>query len=133
MPVMTIIKVMPNFGKPLMRYITPELQRRGTRVVRTISTTELLKETASLRAVGAKAGAKGYRQVAEKIKKEYVDAHNLDGLDVDMEVLHLERNWHSSRADVWRIRKIMAALSELLGPKADVNQGKRKMIPAINS
>ncbi|WP_423237374.1 EndoS/ChiA family endoglycosidase [Corynebacterium diphtheriae] len=120
------MKVMPNFGKPLMRYITPELQRRGTRVVRTISTTELLKETASLRAVGAKAGAKGYRQVAEKIKKEYVDAHNLDGLDVDMEVLHLERNWHSSRADVWRIRKIMAALSELLGPKADVNQEKKK-------
>ncbi|CAB0668032.1 endo-beta-N-acetylglucosaminidase [Corynebacterium diphtheriae] len=55
-----------------------------------------------------------------------MDAHNLDGLDVDMEVLHLERNWYSSRADVWRIRKIMAALSELLGPKADVNQGKKK-------
>ncbi|CAB0524144.1 Endo-beta-N-acetylglucosaminidase F2 [Corynebacterium diphtheriae] len=115
-----------EFWKTFDEVYHPELQRRGTRVVRTISATELLKETASLRAVGAKADAEGYRQVAEKIKKEYVDAHNLDGLDVDMEVLHLERNWHSSRADVWRIRKIMAALSELLGPKADVNQGKKK-------
>ncbi|AEX70794.1 endo-beta-N-acetylglucosaminidase [Corynebacterium diphtheriae] len=115
-----------EFWKTFDEVYHPELQRRGTRVVRTISATELLKETVSLRAVGAKADAGGYRQVAEKIKKEYVDAHNLDGLDVDMEVLHLERNWYSSRADVWRIRKIMAALSELLGPKADVNQGKKK-------
>lgn len=115
-----------EFWKTFDDVYYPELKRRGTRVVRTISATELLKETDSLRAVGVDTDAADYRKVAGKIKKEYVDAHNLDSLDVDMEVLHLERNWRSSWEKRWRIRKTMAALSELLGPKADVNQGKKK-------
>lgn len=54
-----------EFWKTFDEVYHSELQRRGTRVVRTISAAELLKETASLRAVGAKADAEGYRQVAE--------------------------------------------------------------------
>lgn len=75
----------------------------------------------------ADADADGYREVAKKVVEEYVSAYQLDGLDVDMEVPNLERAaWTKSAEDRWRIRKIMAALSEELGPKAAVNSGKTK-------
>ncbi|WCV10631.1 endo-beta-N-acetylglucosaminidase family protein [Corynebacterium silvaticum] len=100
----------------------PTLKERGTKVVRTIGAQLLLNKIKEKGLYGqAKEDDSKYREIARDVYEEYVDKHNLDGLDVDMELHHLEKRLNLK----WQLRKIMGAFSELMGPKAPANAGKK--------
>nr|WP_233486541.1 hypothetical protein [Corynebacterium pseudotuberculosis] len=86
----------------------PTLKQRGTRVVRTVGAQLLLNKIKEKKLYGrAIEDDSKYREIARDIYKKYVTDHNLDGLDVDMELRKVEK-----RIDLqWQLRKIMGAFS----------------------
>lgn len=100
----------------------PTLKERGTKVVRTIGAKLLLNKIKEKGLYGqSREDDSKYREIAHEVYEEYVAKHNLDGLDVDMELREVEKYTNLR----WQLRKIMGAFSELMGPKAPGNAGKK--------
>ncbi|VTQ75115.1 endo-beta-N-acetylglucosaminidase family protein [Corynebacterium pseudotuberculosis] len=111
-----------QFWETFRKEYQPKLKERGTRVVRTVGAQLLLNKIKEKGLYGRSVEDDyKYREIARDIYKKYVTDHNLDGLDVDMELRKVEK-----RIDLqWQLRKIMGAFSELMGPKAPANEGKK--------
>lgn len=100
----------------------PTLKERGTKIVRTIGAKLLLNKIKEKGLYGqSREDDSKYREIAHEVYEEYVAKHNLDGLDVDMELREVEKYTNLR----WQLRKIMGAFSELMGPKAPGNAGKK--------
>lgn len=97
-----------QFWTVLKDEYVPHLHARGTKVVRTVGVKVIL------------AAAQGdtpadYEAAADQILATYVDAHGLDGLDVDMEQ-------HLSDQQVDRVAGVFAALGKHLGPRSGTDR-----------
>ncbi|ADK29688.1 endo-beta-N-acetylglucosaminidase family protein [Corynebacterium pseudotuberculosis] len=111
-----------QFWETFHREYQPELKKRGTRVVRTVGAQLLLNKIKDKNLYGKHVEDDyKYREIARDVYNEYVVKHNLDGLDVDMELRQVEKQLNLK----WQLRKIMGAFSELMGPKAPANEGKK--------
>lgn len=110
-----------GFWETFKQEYHPMLKERDTKVVRTIGAKLLLDKIKEKGLYGRSTEDDSkYREIARDVYEEYVAKHNLDGLDVDMELREVEKYIHLK----WQLRKIMGAFSELMGPKASVNAGK---------
>lgn len=97
-----------KYWDTLKNTYVPELHARGTKLVRTIDISELLKVPAQN---GQKPTTADYEKYAEKLLATYVTPWNLDGLDVDMET-----NLTSDQIEV--ATGVFKALSTKLGPQS---------------
>lgn len=116
------------FYTALKNKYVPTLRSRGTKVVRTVGIKTLLDTSYSN-------DAKGYQQLADHILETAVTAHNLDGLDVDVEQ-------SLSASQLKQATGVFNALSKSLGPKSgtgklliyDTNQnGNTALFKAVHS
>lgn len=116
------------FYKTLKEKYVPILRSRGTKVVRTIGTSQILNDTFA-------SNPEGYEALANYLVATYVDAHGLDGLDVDVES-------SLTSEELTKATGVFEALSKHLGPKSgtgmlltyDTNQdGTSPLFRAVHS
>ncbi len=82
----------------------PTLRKRGTKLVRTVGIAKFLDDSYPNTAAG-------YEAQAKDMLATYVTAHDLDGMDVDV-----ERSL--TTAQVQKVTGVFAALSKKIGPKS---------------
>lgn len=108
-----IMAIFPDYTAPdnpfweiLKNEYVPKLNARGTRVVRTIGMQDVTGSRGVSKDFDYEKNEEGYRKLAEKIVKEYVDKYNLDGLDIDFE---RENNPHDEQG----IKQGIAVIKEI--------------------